>query len=212
MHVDVFVPDANLESLVIARMIQLKFDNELFITTEKAEFGFPNESCGLVNSPQVLEKLEINPIPASISLSLEEPFALRSEWLEKHLAIILAKNGAKLQTRCRFEINSQNSGFLRGATIHQGPITWKKIVSIVDNSTYVEWFGTISTSNELDAKHRGVRADGTVESWREKLIPSTSILERRISFGSENGPFYIDDIVQHAQERINTIMNSPSLP
>ena len=35
MHVDVFIPDANLESLVIARMIQLKFDNELFITTEK---------------------------------------------------------------------------------------------------------------------------------------------------------------------------------
>ena len=54
MHVDVFIPDANLESLVIARMIQLKFNNELFITTEKAEFGFPNEACGLVNSPNIL--------------------------------------------------------------------------------------------------------------------------------------------------------------
>ena len=111
-------------------------------------------------------------------MSLEEPFALRSEWLENILQLFSLKM-ERNYTRSRFEIKSQNSGFLRGATIHQGPITWKKIVSIVDNSTYVEWFGTISTSNELDAKHRGVRADGTVESWREKLIPSTSILERK---------------------------------
>ena len=212
MHVDVFIPDANLESLIIARMIQLKLDNELFIITEKAEFGFPNEACGLVNSPKILNELEIDPLPTSISLGLEKPFALRSEWLEKHLAIILAKNGAKLQTRSRFEKKSQNSGFLRGATIHQGPITWNKIVNINYNSTFIEWFGTISTSDELDTKHRGVRADGTVEAWRAKPIPSTSILERRISFGSESSPFYIDDIIQHAQERIDIIMNSPSLP
>ena len=212
MHVDVFIPDANLESLVIARMIQLKFDNELFITTEKAEFGFPNEACGLVNSPNILNELELNPLPNSISLSLEKPFALRSEWLEKHLAIILAKNGAKLQTRCRFEINSENSGLLRGATIHQGPITWNKIVNVVYDSTFIQWFGTISSSDGLDAKHKGVRADGTIESWRDKPISSSSILERRICFGLEKTPFYIDDIIHHAQERIDRIMNPPSLP
>ena len=66
MHVDVFIPDANLESLVIARMIQLKFDNELFITTEKAEFGFPNEACGIVNSPNILNELELNPTKFNI--------------------------------------------------------------------------------------------------------------------------------------------------
>ena len=69
MHVDVFIPNANLESLILARIIQLNWENELFITTEKAEFGFPNESCGLVHSLDALSELKISPIPPSISLS-----------------------------------------------------------------------------------------------------------------------------------------------
>ncbi len=212
MHVDVFIPNANLESLIIARMIQLKSNNELFITTEKAEFGFPNEACGLIHSPTVLNELKIEPLPSSISLSLEKPFALRSEWLEKHLAIVLAKNGAKLQTRSRIEIESKTQGYLRGATIYQGPITWNKIVNIDYDTNLIQWYGTISASDELSAEHKGVRNDGTIESWKKEQIESPSILERRISFGSETSPFYIDDIVLRAKERFQITINSPSLP
>ena len=195
MHVDVFIANANLESLILARIIQLNSERELFITTEKAEFGFPNESCGLLHTPNTLKELQISPLPPSISLSKETPFSLRSEWLEKHLAIILAKNGATLQTRSRLEIDSKNKGMLRGATIHQGQITWNKIFNI-DYSDFIQWHGTISASDELDADHKGIRADGTIEAWRKKPIQSTTILERRTSFGLENNPFYIDDIIQ----------------
>jgi len=212
MHVDVFIPNADLESLIIARMIQLRSDNELFITTEKAEFGFPNEACGLVRSPEVLSELEIYPLPPSVSLSLEKPFALRSEWLEKHLAIILAKNGAKLQTRSRIEIESKTQGILRGATIYQGPITWNRIVNFDNETNSIQWHGTISASDELNAEHKGIRNDGTIEAWRKTPIESPTILERRISFGSETSPFYIDDIILRAKERFEITLNRPSLP
>ena len=161
---------------------------------------------------EVLSELEIDPLPSSISLSLEKPFALRSEWLEKHLAIILAKNGAKLQTRSRLEIESKSPGYLRGATIYQGPITWNKIINIDYDTNSIQWYGTISSSDELGAEHKGIRNDGTIEVWRKKRIESTSILERRICFGSETSPFYIDDIILHAKERFQFTTNLPSLP
>ncbi len=212
MHVDVFIANANLESLILARMIQLNSEHELFITTEKAEFGFPNESCGLLHSPTILKELQIHPLPSSISLSDKIPFALRSEWLEKHLAIILAKNGAKLQTRSRLEIDSENKGILRGATIHQGPITWNKIINITYHSNFIQWFGNISASDELGTNHKGIRADGTIESWSKAPTTSPFILEQRTSFGSENSPFYIDDILERAKEHFNLFTNYPSLP
>lgn len=193
----VFV-NSNLPSLFCARKIQLETNDSILLLHPEPEIGMPSNSCGLFSSHEFLEKFSLDPLPPSVSISKTAPYSLRSEWLEKHLAILLALDGASISTRAIMKISSPTSGTISGSAPISGEIIFKQLHHI-ENPSYLsnKWYGVIHTSPlEISYKHTSCRDDQTYESWFNQIIDIPNTIEVRNGFGSESNPNTIDIILE----------------
>tara|TARA_B100001564_G_scaffold349471_1_gene352645 strand:+ start:1473 stop:2048 length:576 start_codon:yes stop_codon:yes gene_type:complete len=127
MNFDHVFPTSDIISLISARLIQISTNDSILLLHPSAEIGMPSNSCGLFSSPEILNQLQLEPLPSSLNISSS---SLRSEWLEKHLAIVLANHGAKISTRATFNQTSSNTGEIRGSTSLEGQISFNFLHNI----------------------------------------------------------------------------------
>jgi len=191
----------DLISLICARMIQLKTTDSILLLHENAEIGMPTEACGLFSNPNIFDKLLLEPFPNSLCISLSPPFALRSEWLEKHLAIVLAKNGTTIATRAILEITNPNTGIISGSSIMEGKINFHHLHNIeIPPHFSKKWYGYIHTKPFKQINNNsGLRKDTSYETWSDSIIQIPSTVEVRKGIGSEISPNTIDIIMEMAQ-------------
>lgn len=192
---------SDLISLICARMIQIKTSDSILLLHEDAEIGMPTQSCGLFSNPNIIDKLSLEEIPNSLSISTTPPFALRSEWLEKHLAIVLAKNGTSIATRAILEIISPSSGIISGSSSINGEIHFNQLHNITIPTNFSKkWYGFIHTKpTNPPNNNTGIRMDQSYETWSNLLIEIPTTIEIREGFGSEKSPNTLDIIMELAQ-------------
>ena len=89
MNYDHVFIKSDVLSLISARLIQLTTSDSILLLHSEAEVGMPSSSCGIFSSLEILDQLELDPLPDSMSISST---SLRSEWFEKHLAIKFVNN------------------------------------------------------------------------------------------------------------------------
>ena len=158
----------------------------------------PSTSCGLFSSHKFIEKFSLNPLPLSVSISDTAPYSLRSEWLEKHLAILLALDGASISTRATMKKLSTTSGTIYGSAPISGKITFNKLHQIeIPSYLSNNWYGIIHTNPlEISNIYSSCRDDQTYESWFNQIIDIPNTIEVRKGFGSDSKPNTIDIILE----------------
>ena len=198
MIYDHVFPISDLPSLFCARKIQLETSDSILLLHPEPEIGMPTNSCGLFLSHEFIEKFSLDPIPPSVSISQSSPYSLRSEWLEKHLSILLALDGASISTRAILKITTSSSGTISGSAPISGNISFKQIHQIKTPSNLSnKWYGTIHTNPlEIMNKNSSCRNDQTYESWFNKRVDIPNTIEVRNGFGSESNPNTIDIILE----------------
>jgi len=205
MIYDHVFPKSDLVSLFCARIIQLETTDSILLLHPDAEIGMPTNSCGLFSSHNFIDKLSLNPLPPSLYISKSKPYSMRSEWLEKHLAIVLALDGAYISTRANLNLISKDSGEILGSAPISGKISFNQIHNIqIPSNLSSKWYGIIHT-NPLDITNNNssCRGDNTYESWFNNLINIPNTIELRNGLGSENEPNNIDKILEIAQLYFN---------
>ena len=164
MNYDHVFIKSDVLSLISARLIQLTTSDSILLLHSEAEVGMPSSSCGLFSSLEILDQLELDPLPESLSISSS---SLRSEWFEKHLAIILANNGASISTRATFTKTSSNHANITGATAIFGEITFNNLHDInTPKSNSHKWYCSIHLNpppSEITIFSQ--RNDLSFESW-----------------------------------------------
>ena len=203
MIFDHVFPTSDLISLISARLIQLSTSDSILLLHPSAEIGMPTNSCGLFSSINVLNQLELDPLPSSLNISSS---SLRSEWLEKHLAIVLANNGAKISTRATFIQTSSNTGEIRGSTSLEGDISFNFLhnISIPKANSY-QWYCYIHSNPpppEISIFSR--RYDSTFESWSLEPIFIPNVFENKIGSGTTSFPNTIDMNLEIAKNYLDT--------
>ena len=203
MIFDHVFPTSDLISLISARLIQLSTSESILLLHPSAEIGMPTNSCGLFSSINILNQLELDPLPSSLNISSS---SLRSEWLEKHLAIVLANNGAKISTRATFIQTSSNTGEIRGSTSLEGEISFNFLhnISIPDANLH-QWYCYIHSNPpppEISIFSR--RYDSTFESWSFDPISIPNVFENKIGNGTINSPNTIDMNLEIAKNYLDT--------
>ena len=148
-------------------------------------------------------QLELDPLPSSLNISSS---SLRSEWLEKHLAIVLANNGAKISTRATFIQTSSNTGEIRGSTSLEGNISFNFLhnISIPETNSH-KWYCYIHSNPpppEISIFSR--RYDSTFESWSFEPISIPNVFENKIGSGTTNSPNTIDMNLEIAKNYLDT--------
>ena len=203
MIFDHVFPISNIVSLISARIIQLSSNDSILLLHPSAEIGMPNNSCGLFSSLDFLNELQLDPIPNSLSISIS---SLRSEWLEKHLAIVLAKNGAKVSTRASFHQISPNTGEIRGSTAFEGEITFKFLHNIeLPNPNTQQWYCYIhSDPPPLGVSFFSQRNDKSFESWSIKPIVIPNVFETKTGMGTFESPNTIDVNLEIAKNYLDS--------
>ncbi len=193
----VFV-NSNLPSLFCARKIQLETNDSILLLHPEPEIGMPSNSCGLFSSHKFIEKFSLNPLPSSVTISKTAPYSLRSEWLEKHLAILLALDGASISTRAIMKKLSTTSGMISGSAPISGKITFNQLHQIeIPSYLSNKWYGIIHTNPlEISNKYSSCRDDQTYESWFNQIIDIPNTIEVRKGFGSDSKPNTIDIILE----------------
>tara|TARA_B100002052_G_scaffold298901_1_gene334115 strand:+ start:3030 stop:3656 length:627 start_codon:yes stop_codon:yes gene_type:complete len=203
MIFDHVFPTSDLISLISARLIQISTSDSILLLHPSAEIGMPNNSCGLFSSINVLDQLELDPLPSSLNISSS---SLRSEWLEKHLAIVLANNGAKISTRATFIQTSSNTGEIRGSTSLEGDISFNFLhnISIPETNSH-KWYCYIHSNPPppvISIFSR--RYDSTFESWSFEPISIPNVFENKIGSGTTNSPNTIDMNLEIAKNYLDT--------
>jgi len=207
MNYDHVFPKADIISLILARFIQLRTSDSILLLHPDAEIGMPTTSCGIFSSKDILNQLNLEPFPNSLNISSN---SLRSEWFEKHLAIILANNGAYISTRATFNQTSPTSGKITGSTSISGEIKFNYLhnISIPESHSH-SWYCKIHMKNPPpDITFFSKRSDNSFESWSKNDIVIPNTFETRIGMGSSLSPNTIDIIMELAQEYLDHHLNT----
>ena len=206
MNFDHVFPTSDIISLISARLIQISTNDSILLLHPSAEIGMPSNSCGLFSSPDILNQLQLEPLPSSLNISSS---SLRSEWFEKHLAIVLANHGAKISTRATFNQTSSNTGEIRGSTSLEGQISFNFLhnISIPEANSH-RWYCYIHSDPpppEISIFSR--RYDASFESW--SIIPITipNVFENKIGKGTTHSPNTIDMNLEIAKNYLDTSLS-----
>ena len=206
MNFDHVFPTSDIISLISARLIQISTNDSILLLHPSAEIGMPSNSCGLFSSPDILNQLQLEPLPSSLNISSS---SLRSEWFEKHLAIVLANYGAKISTRATFNQTSSNTGEIRGSTSLEGQISFNFLhnISIPEANSH-RWYCYIHSDPpppEISIFSR--RYDASFESW--SIIPITipNVFENKIGKGTTHSPNTIDMNLEIAKNYLDTSLS-----
>ncbi len=191
MNYDHVFIKSDILSLISARLIQLTTSDSILLLHSEAEVGMPSSSCGIFSSLEILDQLELDPLPDSMSISSS---SLRSEWFEKHLAIILANNGASISTRATITKTSSNHANITGATAIFGDITFNNLHDInPPKSNSHQWYCSIhSNPPPSEITIFSQRSDLSFESWSKNKIKIPNTFETRIGVGTLESPNTID--------------------
>tara|TARA_B100000459_G_C8573057_1_gene199615 strand:+ start:252 stop:878 length:627 start_codon:yes stop_codon:yes gene_type:complete len=206
MNFDHVFPTSDIISLISARLIQISTNDSILLLHPSAEIGMPSNSCGLFSSPDILNQLQLEPLPSSLNISSS---SLRSEWLEKHLAIVLANHGAKISTRATFNQSSSNTGEIRGSTSLEGEISFNYLhnISIPEANSH-RWYCYIHSDpppREISIFSR--RSDASFESWSFKPITIPNVFENKIGKGTTHSPNTIDMNLEIARNYLDSSLS-----
>tara|TARA_B100001113_G_scaffold314716_1_gene280459 strand:+ start:187 stop:813 length:627 start_codon:yes stop_codon:yes gene_type:complete len=206
MNYDHVFVKSDIVSLLAARLIQLNSTDSILMLHPNAEIGMPTTSCGLFSSPEVLDRLELGSIPASVCISRT---SLRSEWFEKHLAIVLANNGAEISTRASLNIVSRNQGIITGSSSITGEIGYEILHDIViPTSNSHQWYCNIHTNPPpSEIIFFSQRSDESFESWSKENIRVPSTFEHRVGTGTITSPNTIDLNLEIATNYVDQSLN-----
>ena len=203
MIFDHVFPNSDIISLISARLIQLSTNDSILLLHPSAEIGMPTNSCGLFSSVEIFNQLQLEPLPNSMNISAS---SLRSEWFEKHLAIVLANNGAKISTRAKFTQTSSNTGEIRGSTSLNGEISFNFLhnISIPESNSH-QWYCYIHSDSpppEISIFSR--RYDASFESWSMTPITIPNVFEKKVGIGTTNSPNTIDMNLEIAKNYLDS--------
>ncbi len=206
MNYDHVFIKSDVLSLISARLIQLTTSDSILLLHSEAEVGMPSSSCGIFSSLEILDQLELDPLPDSMSISST---SLRSEWFEKHLAIILANNGASISTRATFTKTSSNQANITGATAIFGEISFNNLHDInPPKSNSHKWYCSIhSNPPPSEITIFSQRNDLSFESWSKNKIKIPNTFETRIGLGTLQSPNTIDMNLEICQNYIEQYLN-----
>ena len=158
----------------------LENGKDVIIVESRAEIGTPTRSPGY--SSKKLEIIE-NIIDDISGIEWRGGYSFRREWLEKRLAINLAKQGCEIITRTRIIEGNEDHIIFQGAgKLASGKLSGKVVDLLGVKSTAAGWFGNCSALNEkpevskwnggicideniLDMDYSFKRADGLIECW-----------------------------------------------
>ena len=166
----------------------------------------PTNSCGLFSSVSVLNQLQLEPLPNPLNISST---SLRSEWFEKHLAIVLANNGAKISTRATFNQTSSNTGNIRGSTSIDGEISFNFLhnISIPEANSH-QWYCYIhSDPPPSEISFFSQRNDKTFESWSIKPTSISNVIQNKMGIGTVESPNTIDINLEIAKNYLDDLLN-----
>ena len=203
MIYDHLFPTSDIISLISARIIQLSSNDSILLLHPSAEIGMPTSSCGLFSSVEFFDKLQLDPLPNSLNISTS---SLRSEWMEKHLAIVLANSGAKISTRASFHQTSSNTGEIKGSAPIDGTISFKNLHNIeLPISNTHKWYCYIH-SETLPSKpsFSSQRGDSSFETWSITPLTIPNVFETKIGLGSTESPNTIDICFEIAKNYLET--------
>ncbi|RAH09391.1 MAG: hypothetical protein CBC45_004835 [Euryarchaeota archaeon TMED85] len=203
MIFDHVFPTSDIISLISARLIQTTTNDSILLLHPSAEIGMPTNSCGIFSSVNILNELQLEPLPNSLNISSS---SLRSEWFEKHLAIVLANNGAKISTRATFKQISSNTGEIRGSTPLMGEISFNILhnISLPESNSH-KWYCYIhSDKPPPEISFFSQRDDTSFESWSIKPITIPNVFENKIGTGTTQSPNTIDINLEIAKNYLDS--------
>ena len=194
---------SDIISLISARLIQLSTTDSILLLHPSAEIGMPTNSCGLFSSVSIFSELKLEPLPRSLNMSSS---SLRSEWFEKHLAIVLANSGATISTRAKFNQTSSNTGEIRGSTSLVGEISFNTLHNIkLPEANNHQWYCYIHPNPPPPGiSIFSERYDASFESWSMRPITIPNVFENRIGRGTPNSPNTIDIILDLAKNYLDS--------
>lgn len=153
---------------------------QVTIIEARAEIGIPTRSPGFSSKKFELITSRLGHI---CGMKWKDGYSFRREWLEKHIAIELAKKGCEILTRTRITSGDENFVEFQGAgPIGKGRLEGKVIDILGSKSKNAGWFGDCEVLNKktknkmwngglcIEENHPKPdiwfkRGDGLIECW-----------------------------------------------
>ncbi len=177
--------------VLTSKLLDLNLEYDITIFEERAEIGFPCLGSGLlINSNSYFEMLlKWIPEPTnSLYQIVNDNYVFRRDWLEKDLAISLAKKNIDIHVRSPVKEFSSSSISYVESGVSQ---CWNGdlVIDCRNSHNSSNYFGLITSFEIIDSISR---PDGTWESWHNELPTDVSFLQILEPYSNEKKKNSID--------------------